>query len=85
MSDKIRLIYFPLMGRAELPRWILSFAKADWEDVRVAREDWPKMKLGLSCLFIYLFIYLFFQCFLQRLQMASCQFWNMKTMATHVE
>ena len=44
INGKIRLIYFPKQGRAEHPRWILSYAQADWEDVRIGYDEWPNMK-----------------------------------------
>ena len=41
---KMKLIYFNLRGRAELARLILAQGGADYEDKRVEREDWPKLK-----------------------------------------
>jgi len=44
---KVKIVYFNFRGRAELARWILSAAKADWEDVRISQEEWPSKK---SCI-----------------------------------
>jgi len=41
---KFKLIYFDARGGGEVARWILSAGKADWEDVRIKQEDWPKKK-----------------------------------------
>ena len=38
------LHYFGIGARSEAIRQILSHAKADWEDHRVEKEDWPKLK-----------------------------------------
>merc|ERR1712142_707639 len=39
-----KLMYFNFPGRAELIRLIFSAAKVEFDDHRVAREDWPKVK-----------------------------------------
>jgi len=39
-----KLMYFNLPGRGELIRLIFSAAKVEFDDHRVAREDWPKVK-----------------------------------------
>ena len=41
---KMKLYYFNLRGRAELSRLILAQGGADYEDTRIEREDWPKLK-----------------------------------------
>ena len=45
MSD-IKLVYFNLRGRAEAARFTLAQAGVDYEDVRVTREEWVKLKPG---------------------------------------
>ena len=42
--EKMKLYYFNLRGRAELARLILAQGGADYEDKRIEREDWPKIK-----------------------------------------
>ena len=39
-----KLYYFNLLGRAELSRLILAAAGQEYEDVRIERENWPKLK-----------------------------------------
>ena len=41
---EIKLTYFNARGLAESLRWILEFAGAKYEDVRVEREAWPQLK-----------------------------------------
>ena len=43
-TTKVKLTYFHARGRAELSRLILAQAGVDYQDVRIAREDWPKIK-----------------------------------------
>jgi len=45
---KIRLHYFNARGRAELVRYILAFAKRDFEDVRYTKEEWATKKAGMT-------------------------------------
>ena len=44
MPAKIKLTYFDLRGRAEVARLILAQAGVEYEDERIAREDWVKLK-----------------------------------------
>jgi glutathione S-transferase len=44
MPAKIKLIYFNGRGRAELSRLILAQAGADYDDVRLEREEWASQK-----------------------------------------
>ena len=39
-----RLIYFDVYGRGEAARILLTLGKIAFEDVRIAREDWPTYK-----------------------------------------
>ena len=41
-----KLMYFNFPGRGELIRLIFSAAQVEFEDHRVAREDWPTVKKG---------------------------------------
>ena len=41
---KYILHYFPINGRAVIPRALLSYVKADWENDVIKMEDWPKTK-----------------------------------------
>ena len=41
---KIKLIYFNSKGRAELSRLILAQAGVEYEDKRVEKGEWAKMK-----------------------------------------
>lgn len=41
------LTYFPIRGRAEVPRLILEHVGAEYEDKRITFEDWPALKQTL--------------------------------------
>ena len=41
------LTYFPIRGRAEVPRLILEHAGAEYKDTRVTFEEWPALKATL--------------------------------------
>jgi len=43
-DHKIRVVYFDGRGRAEGLRWLLTFAKVPFEDVRLSFEEWGKNK-----------------------------------------
>ena len=47
--SKFTLHYFGGNGRAAIARAILSFAKADWTNDLIKREDWPKIKTSGLC------------------------------------
>ena len=42
--DEIRLFYFPIRGRAEIARLILAQAGIAYQDIRIKREDFLKVK-----------------------------------------
>uniref|UniRef100_A0A7E4UUW3 glutathione transferase n=1 Tax=Panagrellus redivivus TaxID=6233 RepID=A0A7E4UUW3_PANRE len=39
-----KLYYFPIRGIVEPIRDLLKYAKADFEDVRIPKEEWPQFK-----------------------------------------
>lgn len=41
------LTYFPIRGRAEVPRLILEQAGVSYEDKRITFQDWPALKTTL--------------------------------------
>lgn len=56
---KYTLHYFNLKGRGEIVRLMLVAAGVDFEDHRVEREEWPKLKPSRTrfyCYFIFNFI-----------------------------
>ncbi len=44
MQTKPQLIYFDCYARAEGIRVLLAHARADFDDMRVAFQDWPALK-----------------------------------------
>lgn len=44
----IRLIYFDTTGAAEPIRWALELANLEWEDKRISREEFLRMKSSES-------------------------------------
>ena len=42
--EEIRLTYFPVRGRAEIARLILVQAGVTYQDIRIKREDFLKVK-----------------------------------------
>ena len=47
--SKYTLHYFNTNGRAGIPRAILSYSKANWENNLISQEDWPKIKKSGLC------------------------------------
>ncbi|XP_065565689.1 hematopoietic prostaglandin D synthase-like [Artemia franciscana] len=39
-----KLTYFNLRGKAEVARLLFAYAKVNYEDVRIEREQWPEIK-----------------------------------------
>ena len=44
----VRLFYFDGTGRAELSRLILAHGAIEYQDVRLAADEWDEMKPGES-------------------------------------
>ncbi len=44
MNSTYKLYYFQVNGRGANTRAILTYAKAQWEDIRIAIKDWPALK-----------------------------------------
>ena len=49
--SKYTLHYFPVNGRAAVARAILSYAKVDFTNDLINKEDWPKIKKSGLCEF----------------------------------
>ena len=47
-AKSIKLTYFNAKGRAELARLVLAQAGAEFEDVRLEREEWLNVKPSKS-------------------------------------
>lgn len=39
-----KLTYFNLKALAEPIRFLLSYGNLEFEDIRIEKEDWPKLK-----------------------------------------
>lgn len=50
-----KLYYFNVKALAEPIRILFAYGGIDYEDVRVAREDWPELK---PCMYFCLFNYI---------------------------
>lgn len=44
MAPAYKVTYFNITALGEPLRFLLSYGNLDFEDVRVEREDWPKVK-----------------------------------------
>ncbi len=45
-ASNIKLIYLDMQGRAEFTRILLAQAGIPYEDKRLSKEEWEKMKPG---------------------------------------
>ena len=48
MPGQIKLTYFNARGRAESSRLMLAYAGQDYEDHRIAREEWADLKPSIA-------------------------------------
>ena len=48
MPGQIKLTYFNARGRAESSRLMLAYAGKDYEDHRIAREEWADLKPSMN-------------------------------------
>ena len=55
-TPKYKLTYFNVTARAEPIRLILAAAGVKYEDVRIKREDWPKMKPSKNFMYFIIMI-----------------------------
>ncbi|PAA52037.1 hypothetical protein BOX15_Mlig004687g1 [Macrostomum lignano] len=44
MTEKYKLIYFPIRFRAEGLRWTLAYSGLPWEDKKIMMEEWAGLK-----------------------------------------
>lgn len=51
LSPLVKLVYFPLRGRAELTRQILAAADIAHEEEVVSFEEWPSRKPSMYCIY----------------------------------
>ena len=52
--SKYILHYFGVNGRGAIPRAILAYAKANWTNDIIKKEDWPKIKKSELCEYEFL-------------------------------
>ena len=52
--SKYILHYFGVNGRGAIPRAILTYAKANWTNDIIKKEDWPKIKKSELCEYEFL-------------------------------
>ena len=52
--SKYILHYFGVNGRGAMPRAILTYAKANWTNDIIKKEDWPKIKKSELCEYEFL-------------------------------
>ena len=48
MPGQIKLTYFNARGRLESSRLMLAYAGKDYEDHRIAREEWADLKPSMN-------------------------------------
>ena len=48
MPGQIKLTYFNARGRLESSRLMLAYAGKDYEDHRIAREEWMDLKPSMN-------------------------------------
>ena len=52
--SKYILHYFGVNGRGAIPRAMLTYAKANWTNDIIKKEDWPKIKKSELCEYEFL-------------------------------
>lgn len=50
-KDHFKIHYFPGNARAAIARAILTYVKADWENILIDFKDWPQIKASGLCEF----------------------------------